>query len=602
MCRLGLLCCLRGVLGFLAPIHRCARSVCCAACCVCGGLGTLAPVHRSARWVCCAACVGRRCGARTRPSGRRPYVAGRGCVPSGSAHVHPDSSCFVAGRGWVRYRERTRPSGRQLFRSRQRLGSLPGAHTSLRTVAGVAWHLFACRGSLRVVRSVRFFGTRWPLLLGTCPCALALASGEPLWRASWPHVVRRACSGPVVLGAPVGFPDAVVPFPSPPACAPGFTGGLRGARGGRPRTGVIVPLPLAPAAARALGSLLVVPARAAQWGCPWRVPTASVVGLGCCVGLPVWTRSLTRPVSRTVRPWTGDSAGAPGLIPPDAGTSLFGLEDATPGSRTCVRSSWPRRAGGRPTSRARFGAPHLSCGRPVFLLCLAPSGLGSPLSCPFVCVSPPPFFLALFFVFRFFFSFAPPLSPAFSGFRPWVSWALALSAHPPRPPPPLCFFFFLVVFLPLCWVWCLFPSSLLDSVFLSFVFVSFRPAFPLSPPLPLSFFPLFFFLFGFPPPFCLLCGSPAAWLPVCSSVFSFFSVVLCCWGAACCCVSLAVLSCCNVRVAVCCRVLVCVAVCCAVLCPWMWCCAALLRVALPGVVLFCAVLRCVACLVPLLAV
>ena len=105
----------------------------------------------------------------------------------------------------------------------------------------VAWHLFVCRGSLRVVRALRVCGTRQPSLLGTCPCALVVAGGVPLWRASWPRVVRRASSGPVALGAPVGFPDAVVPFPTPGACAPGFTGRLRGARGGRPRTGLIVP-------------------------------------------------------------------------------------------------------------------------------------------------------------------------------------------------------------------------------------------------------------------------------------------------------------------------------------------------------------------------
>ena len=91
---LGVLCCLCGVLGLVAPVHRCARSVCCVACavpwatwllftgapagcvvllgrcpgplgscspvcslvvlcCVCGVLGHLAPVHRCARWVCC---------------------------------------------------------------------------------------------------------------------------------------------------------------------------------------------------------------------------------------------------------------------------------------------------------------------------------------------------------------------------------------------------------------------------------------------------------------------------------------------------------------------------------------------------------------------
>ena len=98
VCPRGLLCCVCGVLGHLAPVHRCVRSVCCVACvaswapwppltgvparcvvlrvwrpgplgprspvcplgvlcCVCGVLGRLAPVHRCARSVCCFACA-----------------------------------------------------------------------------------------------------------------------------------------------------------------------------------------------------------------------------------------------------------------------------------------------------------------------------------------------------------------------------------------------------------------------------------------------------------------------------------------------------------------------------------------------------------------
>ena len=98
VCPRGLLCCVCGVLGHLAPVHWCARSVCCVACavswatwppftgapagcvvlrvrcpgplgscspvrplgvllCVCGVLGHLAPVHRCARSVCCVACA-----------------------------------------------------------------------------------------------------------------------------------------------------------------------------------------------------------------------------------------------------------------------------------------------------------------------------------------------------------------------------------------------------------------------------------------------------------------------------------------------------------------------------------------------------------------
>ena len=98
VCPLGVLFCVCGVLGLLAPAHRCARAVCCVACavswatwllftvvparcvllrvrcpgppgscspvcplgvlcCVCGFLGLLAPVQRRARSVCCVACA-----------------------------------------------------------------------------------------------------------------------------------------------------------------------------------------------------------------------------------------------------------------------------------------------------------------------------------------------------------------------------------------------------------------------------------------------------------------------------------------------------------------------------------------------------------------
>ena len=101
VCPLGVLCCVCGVLGHLAPVHRFARSVCCSAyavswvtwllftgvpalsfvlfvrcpgslgscspmcprrllCCVCGVLGHLAPVHRCARSVWCVACAASR--------------------------------------------------------------------------------------------------------------------------------------------------------------------------------------------------------------------------------------------------------------------------------------------------------------------------------------------------------------------------------------------------------------------------------------------------------------------------------------------------------------------------------------------------------------
>ena len=175
VCPLGVLCCVCGVLGLLAPVHGCARSVCCFACavswasrllftgvparcvvlrvrcpgppgscspvrplgvlccvcgvlgllvppvcplgvlcCVCGVLGLPAPVHRCARSVCCfacavswapwllftgvpARCVVLLCGASLRGAQSSirtaAIVAGRGWVPSGGTHVHPDGGC-----------------------------------------------------------------------------------------------------------------------------------------------------------------------------------------------------------------------------------------------------------------------------------------------------------------------------------------------------------------------------------------------------------------------------------------------------------------------------------------------------------------------------
>ena len=152
---LGVLCCVCGVLGLLAPVHRCARSVCCVACavtwaswllftgvparcvvlrvqcggppascspvcapcvlfCVCGVLGLLAPVHRCARSVCCVAyavswaswllftgvparCVVLLCAASLRGAHSSvrtaAIVAGRAWVPSGRTHVHQDGGC-----------------------------------------------------------------------------------------------------------------------------------------------------------------------------------------------------------------------------------------------------------------------------------------------------------------------------------------------------------------------------------------------------------------------------------------------------------------------------------------------------------------------------
>ena len=175
-------------------------------------------------------------------------------------------------------------------------------------------------------------------------CALAPVRVPWLWPAAClsgvpcgSALVRRSSSGPVALGAPVGFPVAVVPSPTPGAVAPGFTGWLRGAGGGRPRTGLFVPA-AGPCQGKGAGR---APRRTRSGPRDGVVPGGYVRlrSWAACAAVVrrVWTRSLTRPVYRTVRLATGDSASAPGLLRVDAHTAPFGSEDATPGSRACVR-------------------------------------------------------------------------------------------------------------------------------------------------------------------------------------------------------------------------------------------------------------------------
>ena len=296
MCPLGALRWVCDVLGPLAPVHQCPGSPCYVACAVswatwllftgvparcavlhvqspgqfglcspvcllgvlCCGYGVMAPwilftgvlARCVVPWVVCA---GERCGAHTRPSGHRLFGSPQGL---GTLWAH------------------TRPSGRRQFCSPQGLGSLPGAHTSVRTASGVAWHLFPCRRSLRVVRALLVCGTRRPLLLGTCLYALFVAGGVPLWRASWPRVVRRTSSLSVLRSAFLTRWCLSLPLGLAP---PALLGGCAGhAKAGREPASLC--LPLAPAEAGALGSLRVVPVRGAAMGLSLAGPSG--VGLG----------------------------------------------------------------------------------------------------------------------------------------------------------------------------------------------------------------------------------------------------------------------------------------------------------------------------------
>ena len=419
VCPLGVLCCVCGVLGLPAPVHRCARSVCCFACavswasrllftgvparcvfffffffffffCVCGVLGLPAPVHRCARSVCCVACaaswaswllftgVPARCVVLRLRCPRPPGSCSPVC-PLGVL-------CCVCGV----------------------LGLLAPVHRCARSVCCVA-------------------------------CAVSWAS-----RLLFTGVPARCVVLRMRRPGPPGSCSPVCPL-GVLCCVCGVLG---------------LPAPVH----RCARSVCCVAVRGVAAGRSHVHPDGgwrSRQGVGTL-------RAHTRPSGRRLfvagRGWVPSGRA---LVHPDGGW------------RACACSLWPGRAGrppGRVVVRLTF-----SFGRFVFLLCSAPSGLGLPpsllLPLPFlvalalcfgcfsrppaawlfvrsrlVCVSrlavgcslvvspPPPLFVSrgfwrsclvpwwcfFFFFFFPFFPCAPPLSPAFSGFRPRVPWASAL--------------------------------------------------------------------------------------------------------------------------------------------------------------------------------
>ena len=160
---------------------------------------------------------------------------------------------------------------------------------------GCPWHLLLCRGFLCVVRADRVRGARWPLWLGTCPRAVVVAGSMPLWRASWPRIgaPRLVRSGRPRSSGRLSRRRGSLPHP--------FTWWLRVARGGRQRIELFVP-----AAGPCRGKGAGLAQRCTRSG-----PRDGVVPGGslrlrswtACAAVVwrVWTRSLTRPVSRTVR-------------------------------------------------------------------------------------------------------------------------------------------------------------------------------------------------------------------------------------------------------------------------------------------------------------
>ena len=192
------------------------------------------------------------------------------------------------------------------------------------------------------------------------------------------------------------------------------------------------------------------PFGAPRWGCPWRVPPVSVLGCVRCGGWRVWTRSLTRLVFRAVRRSTEDSAGAPELFCGDTDTSPCGSEDATPGSRACVRvlvcPGWVGRAG---LPGAFWCASPVPLAALSFCLARPPPSWGCPFLGPLFAL--PLFPLPCPPLILFFFLLLPR--------APFVScclWfpapgALGLGAFFFLPPPPGLWFFFPSFFVrPLC--------------------------------------------------------------------------------------------------------------------------------------------------------
>ena len=353
------------------------------------------------------------------------------------------------------------------------IGRAAGAHFPLAVAAVCGRGGPAVLGTLSraAVRRVLCALPGFPASGGRCGLAPVLV--PPSWPAAClfgvprgPALVRRFLSGPVALGALVGFLVAVVPSPTSGAVAPGFTGWLRGARGGQPRTGLIVPA-AGPCGGKGAER---APRRTRSGPRDGVVPGGSLRlrSWAACAAVVwrVWTRSLTRPVSRTVRLATGDSAGAPGLFGVDANTAPFASENATPGSRGCVRVhdllGRVGRAGllGAFWCASPFLWPFLVCS----LLVQPPPGWGchvcgccwvfwfylllfpfSPSLCPrcvLLCVFsgpgcpgpwrpvPPPLF----------FPSPPSVRPVVSCFACFPAWgALGLGILLPPPPPPLFF-------------------------------------------------------------------------------------------------------------------------------------------------------------------
>ena len=273
-------------------------------------------------------------------------------------------------------------------------------------VAVVAWHLSSCRGCGRRRASLAcLVAPRW------CAAPRPVRSLSVLrlaFPSLWCLPPPRRLSPPALLGDCAGHVEA---GRKPGSCA------------------CCWPLPRQGRWARSAS----YPFGAPRWGCPWRVPPASVLGCVLCGGLacvdPV-TDASGSPYRPSCDVGLGRCTGAVSCGRRHRPFRVGGHHARVPRVCACACPAWPGRAcrpPGRVTVRLTFPLAVLGS----LFARLAPFWLGLP------CL----WLLLVFFFFLFPFPplVAPSLCPALRVFRPRVPWALA-SCPPPSfflPPPPL---------------------------------------------------------------------------------------------------------------------------------------------------------------------
>ena len=176
-------------------------------------------------------------------------------------------------------------------------------------------------------------------------------------------------------------------------------------------------LPLVPAEAGTPSSLRVVPVRKDPSGLSLTGPSSVGFGLRalrCLACVDPVTYASGFPYRPSFDRGLGRCTGAVSCGRRHLPLRVGGRHARVPCVCACARPSWPGRAG-RPLGRVLVRLT-FSFRRFVFLLCLAPSGLGSPLSWSFACPLPPPITFFLCFLPLLFFR-APPLVSCFLWFR-----------------------------------------------------------------------------------------------------------------------------------------------------------------------------------------